>query len=113
MGHKPMKPHNRFKVGDNVVHSAYGVGHIVQVEKKQFSKDEVRYYYKVILTQLTLWVPIEEEASLELRIATAKRDLAQYRKLLQSRPASPSEDPAQRHKNLNSRLKEGSFPSDV
>ncbi len=109
-----MEPHRRqppgqFKTGDVVVHPVYGVGHIVQIEDRQFSGKEVRPYYEVVLPKLTLWIPIEAQASIGLRRVTARSDLDQYRQLLQSHPVSLKQGLAQRHTELAGRLKEGSF----
>ena len=103
------EPLKQFKVGDNVVHPVYGVGHIVQIEQKQFSEKGVRQYYKVILPRSTIWVPIEAQASIGLRLVTARSDLDQYRNLLKSRPVPLKHNHAQRHVELANRLKEGSF----
>jgi len=99
----------QFEVGDNVVHPVYGVGHIVQIEDRQFSEKGIRQYYKVILPRLTLWIPVEAQASIGLRLVTARSDLDQYRNLLKSRPVPLEHNHAQRHVELASRLKEGSF----
>jgi RNA polymerase-interacting CarD/CdnL/TRCF family regulator len=98
-----------FKVDDFVVHPVYGVGHIVQIEDKQFSEKEARSYYKVILPKLTLWIPVEAQAAIGLRLVTARRDLEQYRTLLKSRPVPLQNNHAQRHGELAGRLKEGTF----
>lgn len=103
------EPLKQFKVGDNVVHPVYGMGHIVQIEEKRFSEKGVRQYYKVILPRSTIWVPIEAQAMIGLRLVTARRDLGQYRSLLKSRSVPLKHNHAQRHVELASRLKEGSF----
>ena len=46
MGFNSRQPPGQFKTGDFVVHPVYGVGHIVQIEERQFSGKEVRPYYK-------------------------------------------------------------------
>jgi RNA polymerase-interacting CarD/CdnL/TRCF family regulator len=99
----------QLKIGDNVVHPAYGVGHLVKIEKKQFSEEKTRLYYKVTLLRRTIWVPIEAQATIGLRLVTAKNELDQYRNLLKSPPVPLSDNHSQRHAELASRLKEGSF----
>jgi CarD family transcriptional regulator len=101
----------QFNVGDNVVHPAYGVGRIVKIVEKQFSEiGAARLYYKIILPRSTIWIPIEAQATIGLRLVTAKRDLDQYRNLLKSRPVPLNNDhPQRRHVELDSRLKQGSF----
>ena len=99
----------QFKVGDFVVHPAYGVGRIVKIEKKQFFKKGMRLYYKVALPKNTIWIPVEAQTIIGLRLVTAKSDLDQYRDLLKSPPAPIPKNHHQRHLDLVSRLKQGSF----
>ena len=99
----------QFKVGDNVVHPVYGVGHIVQIEVKQFSEEKARQYYKVILSRSTIWIPVEAQVAVGLRSVTAKSDLDQYRNLIKSRPVLLNSNLPKQHVELASRLKEGSF----
>lgn len=106
------EPVMQFKIGDNVVHPVYGVGHIVRIEKKKFSEQGIRQYYKVKLSTSTLWIPVDQtHASPGLRLVTDRRDLEQYRNLLQSAPAPLKNDkPQQWYKELTHRLKQGTFP---
>ena len=100
----------QFKTGDYVVHPVYGVGHIVEIEEKQFSEDEIDQYYKVDLSRSTIWIPVEAQETVGLRSVTAKSDLDQYRDLLQSPPVPINSDqPKQQHMELTGRLKESSF----
>ena len=101
----------QFKIGDVVVHPAYGIGHIVKIEEKQFSKKSVaRLYYQVTMpNRNTIWTPVEDQVSNGLRLVTAKSDLDQYRNLLKSRPVLLEKNHHQRHLELVSRLKQGSF----
>jgi CarD family transcriptional regulator len=99
----------QFNVGDFVVHPAYGVGRIVKIEKKQFSERGTRLYYKVALLKNTIWIPVEVQTTIGLRLVTAKSDLDQYRDLLKSSPAPIPKNHHQRHLDLISRLKQGSF----
>jgi RNA polymerase-interacting CarD/CdnL/TRCF family regulator len=98
-----------FNVGDNVVHPAYGVGHLIKIEKRQFFEEKTRLYYKVTLPRSTIWVPIEAQTTIGLRLVTAENELDQYRNLLKSPPVLLSDNHPQRHVELTNRLKEGSF----
>jgi len=103
----------QFKVGDLVVHPAYGMGHIVKIGEKRFSKKSAaRLYYQVTMpNRNTIWTPVEAQATVGLRLVTAKSDLDQYRDLLQSPPVPLNNDqPQQQHLELAGRLKQGSFP---
>ena len=100
----------QFNVDDFVVHPIHGVGHIVEIKEKRFSEiGAERLYYKITLPRSTIWIPVEAQATIGLRSVTAKRDLDQYRNLLKSRPVPLHNDHPQRHVELASRLKQGSF----
>jgi CarD family transcriptional regulator len=103
------EPLAQFNVGDFIVHPSYGVGHIVGIEKRQFADQETCLYYKIMLPKRTIWIPVEAQAALGLRLATAKGDLDQYRDLLTSPPAPLNKNYQKRHLELVARLKEGSF----
>ena len=102
----------QFKIGDVVVHPAYGIGQIVKIKEKQFSKKgTARLYYQITMPDRNIiWTPVEDQVSNGLRLVTAKRDLDQYRDLLKSPPVSLNNDHPQRQRlELISRLKQGSF----
>jgi RNA polymerase-interacting CarD/CdnL/TRCF family regulator len=99
----------QFKAGDVVVHPVYGVGHITAIEEKQFSELEACLYYQIALPKSNIWVPIEAQAAIGLRLVTAKGDLDKYRDLIKSRPVLLNSSLPKRHVELASRLKEGSF----
>jgi CarD family transcriptional regulator len=99
----------QFKVGDLVVHPIHGIGHIVNIEKKQFSEKRTRLYYKVTFPKRTVWIPVEAQGARRLRLITAKSDLDQYRNLLKSRPVPLTKNHHRRHLELVNRLKQGSF----
>lgn len=103
----------QFKVGDFVVHPAYGIGHIATIKEKQFSqKSAPRLYYQITMPKNhhTIWTPVEVPAANGLRLVTAKSDLDRYRNLLKSAPVPLNTDqPQRRHLELASRLKQGSF----
>ncbi len=104
------QPLRQITIDDFVVHPVYGVGQVVQIEERQFSEEEDRQYYKVVLDKLTLWIPVDAQTLVGLRPITARRDLDQYRNLLRSRPAAMVFDQApQRHMELTKQLKRGSF----
>lgn len=99
----------QFKIGDFVVHPVYGVGQIVKIEEKQFSRKGAALYYQIILPKCTIWILVETRAPAGLRLVTAKSDLDQYRNLLTSRPMPLQKNHHRRHRELVSRLKQGSF----
>ena len=99
----------QFKVGDFVVHPVYGVGHIITIEKKRFSELEERQYYQIDFPKSKIWVPIEAQAAIGLRLVTAGRDLDEYRDLIKGRPILLDGNLARWHAELTRRLKKGSF----
>jgi CarD family transcriptional regulator len=100
----------QFKVGDFVVHPVYGVGDIVRIEEKRFSDTGARFYYEIALPRSTIWIPVDAQETVGLRLVTARSDLGQYRDVLKSPPVPLNKDQSQRNVELANRLKQGSFP---
>jgi RNA polymerase-interacting CarD/CdnL/TRCF family regulator len=99
----------QFKIGDPVVHPAFGIGHIVEIEEKSFFEKEVHLYYKITRLKRTMWVRVESREGGGLRLVTAKSDLDYYCDLLKSPPVPLNTNQQQRQLELISRLKQGSF----
>jgi CarD family transcriptional regulator len=99
----------QFKIGDFIVHPVYGVGRIINIEEKQFSEKGACLYYKAALPRRIVWVPLEANGAVGLRLVTAKCDLDQYRTLLKSRPVPLNKNHHRRHLELVTRLRQGSF----
>jgi RNA polymerase-interacting CarD/CdnL/TRCF family regulator len=85
------------------------VGHLVKIEEKRFSEMGARLYYKITLPGITVWTPVEPQATIRLRLVTARSDLDHYRDLLKSRPVRLHRDYKQRQLELVNRLNQGSF----
>lgn len=99
-----------FHIGDKVVHWAYGLGAIIQLDEKELSghTDE---YYVVQMHNLTVWVPINEMGERGLRLLTPAGDFERLFDILSS-PAEPlSPDRFERKTQLTGRMKEGSIAS--
>ena len=100
----------QFKIGDLVVHPAFGIGHIVEIEEKQFSaKEAMHLYYKIARPKHTMWIRVEAQEASGLRLETVGSDLDQYRDVLKSPPVSLNANSKQRQLELSQRLQEGSF----
>ncbi|MBE7550271.1 MAG: hypothetical protein HS126_38785 [Anaerolineales bacterium] len=99
----------QFKIGDRVVLPAHGIGHIREIEEKNFSEPGTRLYYKIALSKHSIWIPVEAHEVSGLRLVTGKSDLDHYRTLLKSPPAPLEKNHHRRHLELVSRLKQGSF----
>lgn len=96
-----------FQVGEQVVHTAYGVGRIVGLVQKCFSGTEAQPYYEIVLPHGTTWVP--QATTAPLRHLTAKSDLVQCREVLRGRPTPLTKDHRQRRQLLLDRLRRGAF----
>jgi RNA polymerase-interacting CarD/CdnL/TRCF family regulator len=99
----------QFNVDDLIVHPRFGVGCVVEIEKTRFSQEERCLYYKITLPRRTIWIPVEAQEELGLRLVTAESELDQYRNLLKSPALGLSTNYRQRHLELDNRLKGGSF----
>jgi len=97
-----------FEVDEGVVHPKHGVGRVVKLEEKQFGQGTPRLYYRVALSNGTIWVPVDGHRG-GLRKLTSKGDLARYRRLLRSRPTPLSPNHRQRQLELLERMKQSSF----
>jgi RNA polymerase-interacting CarD/CdnL/TRCF family regulator len=69
----------------------------------------MRLYYKITRPKHTMWIRVEAQEATGLRLVTAKSELGQYRNLLKSPPVPLEKNHQQRHLELVSRLRQGSF----
>lgn len=105
------EPVVEFKVGDFVVHPVYRMGHITAIEKKQFAELEPCLYYQIAFPRRTIWIPVEVQDTVGLRLVVTKSDLDQYRDLLKSPPVPlNSNHPRRRPMDLARLVQRGSFP---
>lgn len=98
-----------YQVNDCVVHSTFGIGRIVGLVTKRFATAEPHRYYEIAIERNTVWVPVDAEATPELRPLTSKAELARCRDILQSRPVPMTPDHRQRRLELANRLKNSTF----
>jgi len=100
-----------FKVGDRVVHPQHGVGHVVNLEDREFEPGVVRGYYEISIPGgSTLWAPVDSQTS-GLRKLAKRSDIANCRKILESRPSPLVADARLRQTDLSDRLKLGTLRS--
>ena len=99
-----------FKQGDQVVHWAYGLGEVIQLdEKKLLGKTE--QYYVVQINDMTLWVPVTREGESSLRLPTPPGEFEELFAILTA-PAQPLlQDRLQRKAQLTNLLRDGSLAS--
>jgi len=99
-----------FHVGDKVVHRAYGVGEIVQFDKKNVGGQVVSYY--VVQTRnLTVWVPVNGGGDQSLRLPTRPREFKKAFKVLSSAGEQLSTDRFERKTHLSEQLRKGTIES--
>ena len=98
-----------FKINDQVVYPAFGVGRIAALVDRQFSQAEMQAYYEVVTERSTAWVRVAESATGGLRRLTPKAELPHYRSVLRGEPALLNQDHRQRHLELQVRFKRGTL----
>jgi RNA polymerase-interacting CarD/CdnL/TRCF family regulator len=99
-----------FHVGDQVVHWAYGLGAIIQLDEKELS-GHASQYYVVQIRDLTIWVPLNEMGERCLRLLTPAREFQKFFDILAS-PGEPlSPDRFERKTQLTERMKDGTLAS--
>jgi CarD family transcriptional regulator len=102
-----------FKVHDQVIHWAYGLGEIIQLDEKEVS-GQVSKYYIVDIAQtnnLTLWVPVSENGECRLRYVTPESEFKKLFKVLASHGEAVPEDRLLRKTQMMERLKDGRLDS--
>jgi RNA polymerase-interacting CarD/CdnL/TRCF family regulator len=99
-----------FHVGDQVVHWAFGLGAIIQLDEKELS-GRTGQYYVVQIRDLTLWVPINETGEGCLRLLTPAGDFQRLFEILAG-PGEPlSPDRFERKTQLTERMKDSTLVS--
>ena len=97
-----------FKIDERVVHPTHGIGRVIEVESKQFGQSDEQLYYRIAISNGTIWVPVDGSPG-GLRKLTSKDELPRYRRLLRSRPTPLSPNHRQRQLELLERMKQSSF----
>lgn len=97
-----------FNVGDRVIHRSYGAGEILEVDQKKVAGKTADYYI-VQTSNLTLWVPVEDEGESSLRFVTPANEFKAQCKILSSAGEALPEDRMERKTLLQERLRDGSL----
>ncbi|MFN2194532.1 MAG: CarD family transcriptional regulator [Anaerolineales bacterium] len=92
-----------FQIGDQVVHSAYGPGVIIELDEKKLS-GRSRQYYVVEVHDLTLWVPIDQVGDRNLRRPTPAGEFERLFTILSSPGDALPPDRHERKLHLLERL---------
>src|SRR3954470_17930997 len=94
-----------FKIDEQVVYPAFGIGRIAALVTKSFFEAESQMYYEVTGDRSTVWVQVDESAARGLRRLTRPDEIAHYRGVVSGRPASLNQDHRQRQLELRGQLK--------
>ncbi|MGE5073269.1 MAG: CarD family transcriptional regulator [Anaerolineae bacterium] len=100
----------QFKVGDPVVHWTYGLGKVVAVEERALGGQKALYYV-VEISDMTVWVPVDEKAKTRLRPPTSQKTFKKALKILREPGKSLSEDRHERKLQLHKKLQDGKVES--
>ena len=104
------KRNRDFQVGDQVVHWAYGLGEITQLDEKELS-GQTQQYYVVRIRDLTLWVPLENAAEHGLRFPTPAGNFQNLFRLLSAHAQPLSDERFERKNQVTERLRDGTIES--
>lgn len=100
----------QYEVGDKVIHWAYGVGEVVQIDTKKLGGQNGTYY-KVQVRDLTIWVPVEDANKSSLRPPTPARKFKKILGILRETGVELSNDRLERKNWLSESLRSGSLES--
>jgi RNA polymerase-interacting CarD/CdnL/TRCF family regulator len=99
-----------FQVGDKVIHTAYGLVEIVDLEKKEVA-GTVTLFYVVKAKDMTVWIPVHAEDRVSLRPPASKPEFEKFFSILRDRYNPFSENRMERKAQIHTRLQEGNSGS--
>lgn len=99
-----------YHVGDPVVHWTYGLGKVGGVETRTLAGQKARYYV-VEISDLTVWVPVDDKVKNRLRRPTSRAGFRRLFKILSESGKSLSDDRFERKQQLNRKLQDGTIES--
>ena len=95
-----------FKTGDWVMHCTHGLGQVVALEERA-NNGKTAMYYMVQLTDLTIWVPSDENLNTRLRPPSSKNEFQKILNTLSARAEPLPTDRRQRTLQLLEMIKDG------
>jgi RNA polymerase-interacting CarD/CdnL/TRCF family regulator len=99
-----------FQIGDKVIHSTFGFGEIIKIEKKTIH-GKLENCFVVQMSDMTIWIPIEGSDQTTLRAPTSPEEFIETLPILTSPTENLEEDRVLRKKQLSSRLNDGHLSS--
>lgn len=94
------------KNGDWVMHSAHGLGQVIGMDE-QVNNGKTVTYYMVQLTDLTIWVPADENLGSRLRFPSTRREFQKVLSILSTKAEALPTDRRQRTLQLQETLRDG------
>jgi CarD family transcriptional regulator len=99
-----------FKIGDQVIHSAYGLGEITQIEEKTIH-GQLTNCYVLHIADMTIWIPIDDEQLNCLRLPITPEEFARVLPIISSPNELLQEDRVLRKNQLMEQLSDGKLSS--
>jgi RNA polymerase-interacting CarD/CdnL/TRCF family regulator len=99
-----------YQIGDKVIHWTYGLGEIVRIEEK-IIHNHLTNCYVVQISDLTIWIPIDDLGQNSLRVPTPPMDFDKLFAILTSPGEKLLDDRMLRKTQLMEQLKDGQLAS--
>lgn len=100
----------RFKIGDWIVHTSYGVGRVVDIADKDMDGDR-ETFFKVSTEEIEYWLPVEKADAEHITPIRSEKDFNQAIQII-SKPPKPMSEPRNQYKRLiYQRWQDGSLPA--
>ncbi len=99
-----------FQTGDMVIHRTFGMGEIKRIEEKTINGHPVNCYV-VGITDMTVWVPVDDQEQNSLRIPTSAEEFLKTLPILSSPNEALQEDRVLRKNQLMDELSDGKLSS--
>lgn len=100
----------KFKIGEWIVHTSYGVGKVVDIVDKDMDGQQ-QAFFKVSTEEIEYWLPVEKADSDHISAIRSEADFNQAIQII-SKPPKPMSEPQNRYKRLiYERWLDGSLPA--
>jgi len=99
-----------FQIGDKVIHCVFGLGEITQIEEKPIN-GQLTNCYVVKITDLTIWIPIDDLQQNSLRLTTLPEEFVKVLPILSSPNEILVDDRVLRKHQLIEQLRDGQLAS--
>ncbi len=99
-----------FHIGDKVIHSAYGLGEIVQIEEKMIN-DHLMNCYVVRASELMVWIPIKDLPQHSLRVPALPEEFIRLYSILTGPGEELLKDRVLRKEQLLTQMRDGQLAS--